>query len=276
MPKEYIENRSINSGTSQFSDFKLGDSQVERVYRGDDLIWGDITRLQPRIQTTSAMDNTSKGATVSMSYPTGITSGDFLYLTVSFRITASVLALPTGWNKVFDNNIASRAYSYWKIADGTETGTFTWSQAEPGTTAIIASMTMFRYDRVDIENPIQSVILIDPAGTNNSNNFITTTVTGFPTNINNNPNRLHVFWQHRIQNSIGGVTHTTTPSGSVNYNRSWVDTSVSPEDFYIKRDSIWSDVTGSIADRVYTSTVTSADGAKAWSAQAVILRGQIA
>lgn len=63
--------------------------------------------------------------TISPTYPTGITSGMILLLQIgAVDTTAPSITTPSGWTALTDSGVATgRQRAYWKVADGTETGT---------------------------------------------------------------------------------------------------------------------------------------------------------
>ncbi|MEM2129705.1 MAG: M14-type cytosolic carboxypeptidase, partial [Candidatus Bathyarchaeia archaeon] len=84
------------------------------------------------------------GSTLQPSYPSGLQTGDLILLQVTVRDTTNIPTTPTGFTLLYGPNSTGtgRQWIYYKISDGTETGTITITIA--GSAVKVARMYAFR------------------------------------------------------------------------------------------------------------------------------------
>ncbi len=97
----------------------------------------------PSIDFRSFSTNNYNGTTATFDTPAGTVAGDLLLASLCSDSAHNVTTPPTGWTQLTNNTVAQSGYSsYWKIADGTEgsTITFTFDASESGA-GIMANYT---------------------------------------------------------------------------------------------------------------------------------------
>jgi hypothetical protein len=98
----------------------------------------------PFVLSEGTMAQTGASTTLAVSYPAVIAAGDLLVMNTMSRSTTTI---PTGWTRLGETPITTgsqRGGAYYKVADGTETGTLTVTQA--GAERLLAIMQTVRSD----------------------------------------------------------------------------------------------------------------------------------
>lgn len=97
------------------------------------------------VAATAGVTSAVVNAVLSPTYPGSLVSGDLLIVHATSAGGTLVVTPPAGWSTLVDNHTVSNGYLFYKISNGTETGTaaFTWT----GGSSVnkIARMYQFRY-----------------------------------------------------------------------------------------------------------------------------------
>ena len=97
--------------------------------------------------------STANGGSVSLAVPAGISAGDVLVAVVSHQSWGQpITGLPSGWTTIYNGPSPASGYDHWtyfgyKIATGSESGSFTWSHG--GTADDYWAASMVRYSGCD-------------------------------------------------------------------------------------------------------------------------------
>jgi hypothetical protein len=110
---------------------------------------------------------------LSVGYPSAFYKGDLLLIVVNVEPEASATATtPSGWSNVYNSGSAGTAACYYKIADGTETGTV--SVTITGTITTNVSAVMYAVGNVDPVTPFTTATYSSGTGTTISDEGVTT------------------------------------------------------------------------------------------------------
>lgn len=112
------------------------------------------------------------GGSVTPTYPATPSANDiFLLAVLSYSSGGTTISTPAGWsvvdNVTFEddsNNEDGSAAVFYKISDGTETGTVTVSKTGATGAGTVMFAQMYRYSDVEIGNPVERITFTDNNG----------------------------------------------------------------------------------------------------------------
>lgn len=139
-----VEGWSSAAVTTNTADFKMGSSDVDKIYHGTDLVWepGGPAVIS-RVGEDSYYSDSS-AADFEVTVPSGTVAGDLILLYAGTSSTATVFTGPTGvtgWvPRAEVANGSARLFQWYKIADGSEADevvTLEPSDSGKGTMAVV-------------------------------------------------------------------------------------------------------------------------------------------
>jgi hypothetical protein len=98
--------------------------------------------------------------TINVAVPAGVVAGDVLLCWTYFNVGGTLtVTRPAGWNLVRTDNVFQGSVGlYWRLADGTETPTYTWTLS----TAARGIVSMIAYTGVSPTSPVGHLHVVKP------------------------------------------------------------------------------------------------------------------
>ncbi len=113
-----------------------------------------------RAVASNKQASTASGGTISVSKPAGTLSGDVLLASIAVVSNTSTVAPLAGWTPVQSSNqtgsSTSRLYTYYRVAGGSEPGTYAWTFTGANNKGAVAAIASF--SGVDTASPIDATI----------------------------------------------------------------------------------------------------------------------
>lgn len=129
---------------------------------------------------TPTVAEVASGTAITVSYPTTVTSGNLLILSITNSTATAPATTPSGWSSIVaQNGIQTASVSvYYKVADGTETGSFLIDPVASTAGRLTALMTQW--------SGVNTSIPMDTSVITNTNGSATTFTTSGITSLTDN------------------------------------------------------------------------------------------
>lgn len=204
-------------------------------------------------------------ANISISRPSGTSSGDVMLAQITFDDGSSVATInvPNGWTMVrrTDNGSLLGQAIYYKVATGSEPNSYTWGFQTGGGAdyPTVAAGGIITYSGVSTSSPFDPVASSPTIGTGATGNSATLTATGVDPNTS--PTKVVAFFGHEDDTSI------SQPSGMSEQYENRVDNT--GQDLTIAADDDTQTNANATGDKV-----ANAGSSAAWVANLVALRSR--
>jgi hypothetical protein len=220
------------------------------------LAFASITYQSSQTAASSQVTTTS----LTVSKPSGVASGDFMLASVAVHggSSAVVTTVPSGWTLIGSttNDANLLLLSYWKIAGGSEPGSYEWVISG----SLTAEGGITRYTGVDTSNPIDAFAENSGLSITATTSVITTTVASGTV--------VALFAVDEGKSSVAG-SYFSTPTGMTErYDVS--NTAVAALGPSIALDDAFQISSGTVASK--SSSIGGNNKAKNWATQIIALR----